>query len=292
MRLTLGWGQVQLHESWLYRAIRTIVLALLGLFTLFPLWVLLMGSLSTAAATDGVFRWLPGVVDWASYVRMWNTAPLLHFLLNSLLVASVASVVSLPIAVLAAYGLTRYRLRGGGALLRIVLATQVFPGIMFLLPLFVLYTTIDRTLGIPLDGTYQGLILTYLTFALPFSIWLLTGYLDTIPRDVEEAAMVDGCGRLRAFAHTTLMMALPGVAAAGVFTFITAWGEVLFASVLTSDATRTLPVGLEQYESPIASVIHWNQLMAASLTVSIPVVIGFMVLQRYFVRGLSAGAVK
>jgi len=281
-----------MHESISYRVVRAIVLAFLGLFTAFPLWVLFTGSISTAAATDGTFRWFPKIINWHSYIGMWKTAPLLHFLLNSLLVSSVSSVVSLPIAILAAYGLTRYRLAGGGMLLRVVLATQVFPGIMFLLPLFVLYTTIDRLFGVPLDGTYYGLIITYLTFALPFSIWLLTGYFDTIPRDVEEAAMVDGAGRLRAFAHTTLRMAMPGVSAAGVFTFITAWGEVLFASVLTSSATRTLPVGLELYESPVASVIHWNELMAASLTVSIPVVVGFLLLQRYFVRGLSAGAVK
>lgn len=281
-----------MRDSVSYRVVRLTVLVLLGLFTVFPLWVLFNGSISTAAATDGVFRWIPRVINWHSYVGMWSTAPLLHFLLNSLLVASISSTVSLPIAILAAYGLTRYRLAGSGVLLRVVLATQVFPGIMFLLPLFVLYTTINRTLGIALDGTYLGLIITYLTFALPFSIWLLTGYFDTIPRDVEEAAMVDGAGRLRAFAHTTLRMAIPGVSAAGVFTFITAWGEVLFASVLTSGATRTLPVGLEEYESPIASVIHWNELMAASLTVSVPVVIGFLLLQRYFVRGLSSGAVK
>jgi multiple sugar transport system permease protein len=281
-----------MHDSLSYRAIRAVVLVCLALFTLFPLWVLLVGSLSTATAASNVFTWLPDPVNWSSYVSMWTSVPLLHYLLNSLVVSTASMVVSVPIGVLAAYAVTRYRFRGAGAIMRVVLATQVVPGIVFLLPLFVLYASADKTIGIELDGTYFGLVLTYLTFALPFSIWLLTRYMETVPRDVEEAAMVDGASRLRAFFHTTLVMSLPGVAAVSVFTFITAWGEVLFASVLTSAQTRTLPIGLEDYESPIAGVVHWNQLMAASLTVSIPVVLGFLLVQRFVVRGLSSGAVK
>ena len=281
-----------MHDSLSYRAIRAVVLVFLALFTLFPLWVLLVGSLSTATAASNVFTWLPDPVNWSSYVSMWTSVLLLHYLLNSLVVSTASMVVSVPIGVLAAYAVTRYRFRGAGAIMRVVLATQVVPGIVFLLPLFVLYASADKTIGIELDGTYVGLVLTYLTFALPFSIWLLTRYMETVPRDVEEAAMVDGASRLRAFFHTTLVMSLPGVAAVSVFTFITAWGEVLFASVLTSAQTRTLPIGLEDYESPIAGVVHWNQLMAASLTVSIPVVLGFLLVQRFVVRGLASGAVK
>lgn len=281
-----------MRDSVSYRAVRALVLTGLGLFTAFPLWVLIVGSLSTGTASDGAFTWLPSRVHWASYVHMWSTVPLLHYLANSLVVSTASMVVSVPIGVLAAYAVTRYRFRGASTIMRVVLATQVVPGVVFLLPLFVLYANADKAVGLQLDGTYTGLVLTYLTFALPFSIWLLTRYLETVPQDVEEAAMVDGAGRLRAFFHTTLRMSLPGVAAVSVYTFITAWGEVLFASVLTSTQTRTLPIGLEDFESPISNVVHWNQLMAASLTVSVPVVIGFLVVQRFVVRGLSAGAVK
>lgn len=281
-----------MHDSLSYRVVRTVVLVALALFTLFPLWVLIVGSLSTATAASNVFTWLPDPVNWSSYANMWTTVPLLHYLINSLVVSTASMVVSVPIGVLAAYAVTRYRILGAGIIMRVVLATQVVPGVVFLLPLFVLYASADKAIGLQLDGTYVGLVLTYLTFALPFSIWLLTRYLETVPKDVEEAAMVDGAGRLRAFFHTTLVMSLPGVAAVSVYTFITAWGEVLFASVLTSSQTRTLPIGLEDYESPIAGVVHWNQLMAASLTVSIPVVVGFLLVQRFVVRGLSSGAVK
>ncbi len=279
-------------DSRSYRIVRAIVLAILAGFTLYPLWTLVTISVSTPLEAGSVFQWIPTVFNVHSYIAMWKTAPLLHYLLNSTIVSSIAAAVSLPIAILAAYALTRYRVWGGRIFLQVVLATQAFPGVLFLLPLFVLYISIQNAVGITLDGSYLGLILTYLTFALPFSIWMLTGYLDSIPRDIEEAALVDGAGRFQAFAIMTLRMVMPGVAAVGVFTFITAWGEVLFASVLTNSATRTLPIGLQLYENAKGLTIYWNQLMAASLTVSIPVVIGFLLLQRYFVRGLGAGAVK
>lgn len=281
-----------MHDSLTYKITRGVVLTLLALFTLYPLWSLLSVSATTASAAGGVFRWIPKAINLHAYVAMWSSVPLLHFLLNSLLVSAVAAIVALPIAILAGYGLTRYKLVGGGVFFRIILATQVFPGVFFLIPLFVLYVTIQDSAGIALDGSYLGLIITYLTFSLPFAIWMLTGYLDTVPRDVEEAAMVDGAGRLRAFFSTTLRMAVPGVAAVGVFAFMTGWGEVLFASVLTNTATRTLPIGLQLFENAQGGVIQWNQLMAASITVSLPVVVGFLLLQRFFVRGLSAGAVK
>lgn len=281
-----------MHDSLAYRITRAIVLLLLALFTLYPLWTLVSTSAGTASAAGAAFRWIPKTINLHAYVEMWSSVPLLRFLLNSVLVSAVAAIVALPIAILAGYGLTRYKLVGGGVFLRVILATQVVPGVVFLIPLFVLYVTIQDSLGIALDGSYLGLIITYLTFSLPFAIWMLNGYLDTVPRDVEEAAMVDGAGRLRAFFSTTLRMAMPGVAAVGVFAFMTGWGEVLFASVLTNSATRTLPIGLQLFENAQGGVIQWNQLMAASITVSLPVVAGFLLLQRFFVRGLSAGAVK
>lgn len=281
-----------MSDSMSYRIVRTAVLTFLALFTLYPLWTLITISLSTISAVGSTFRWIPTVLDFHAYIAMWKTAPLLHYLTNSIIVSTISALVSLPIAILAAYALTRHRIWGRTVFLRTILATQAFPGVLFLLPLFIIYITIQNTLHIPMVGTYLGLIITYLTFALPFSIWMLTGYLAAMSRDIEEAAMVDGAGPFRAFVTTTLRVAIPGVVAVGVFSFITAWGEVLFASVLTDGATRTLPIGLELFESAKGLQIYWNQLMAASITVSIPVVVGFLLLQRFFVRGLSAGAIK
>jgi multiple sugar transport system permease protein len=166
----------------------------------------------------------------------------------------------------------------------------MFPGILFLLPLFLIYVNLGNKTGIELYATRTGLIITYLTFSLPFSIWMLVGYFDSIPRGLDEAAQVDGAGPLRTLFRVILPTAVPGIVAVIVYAFMTAWGEVLFASVLTDENTRTLAVGLQGYATQ--SQVYWNQVMAASLVVSVPVVAGFLLLQRYFVAGLTAGAVK
>lgn len=171
-----------------------------------------------------------------------------------------------------------------------VLSTQMFPGILFLLPLFLIFVNVGNATGVALYGSRGGLILTYLTFSLPFSIWMLVGYFDSIPRDLDEAALVDGCGPVQALLRIIVPAAVPGIVAVAVYAFMTAWGEVLFASVLTNDETRTLAVGLRGYAT--LSDVYWNQVMAASLVVSVPVVAGFLLLQRYLVAGLTAGAVK
>jgi multiple sugar transport system permease protein len=172
----------------------------------------------------------------------------------------------------------------------VVLSTQMFPGILFLLPLFLIFVKIQDAIGIQMTGSYKGLIVTYLTFSLPFAIWMLTGYFSSLPKELEEAALVDGSGRVGALMRVVIPVARPGIVAVAVFSFITSWGEVLFASVLTNESTRTLAIGLQAYASQ--SNVYWNQLMAASVVVSLPVLIGFLAVQRYLVRGLAAGAVK
>jgi len=166
----------------------------------------------------------------------------------------------------------------------------MFPGILFLLPLFVIFVNLEKSTGIALYGSYLGLIITYLTFSLPFSIWMLVGYFNSIPRELEQAAMVDGATPLGALFRILIPVSRPGIVAVAIFAFITAWGEVLFASVLTTDSTRTLAIGLRNYASQ--SNVYWNQLMAASIVISAPVVIAFLALQRYIVGGLTAGGVK
>ena len=132
--------------------------------------------------------------------------------------------------------------------------------------------------------------MTYLTFSLPFSIWMLVGYFNAIPKELEEAAMTEGATPLGALFRILLPVSRPGIVAVAIFAFITAWGEVLFASVLTTDETRTLAIGLRNYASQ--SNVYWNQLMAAAIVVSLPVVVAFLALQRYIVRGLTTGGVK
>jgi multiple sugar transport system permease protein len=279
-----------MRESVGERWSRRVVLTLLALFVLTPLYAMLSSAMKPLKDVQGVFTWIPSRPTAQAFVDMWTTVPLSRYLVNSLVVSTAASMLSVAVAIFVAFAISRYRFRGRQAFSVTVLATQMFPGILFLLPLFLIYVNLGNKTGIELYATRTGLIITYLTFSLPFSIWMLVGYFDSIPRGLDEAAQVDGAGPLRTLFRVILPTAVPGIVAVIVYAFMTAWGEVLFASVLTDENTRTLAVGLQGYATQ--SQVYWNQVMAASLVVSVPVVAGFLLLQRYFVAGLTAGAVK
>jgi multiple sugar transport system permease protein len=269
---------------------RRIFLTLLAGFVLLPVYVMISSSLKPLEDVSGQFHWIPKSLTITPYFDIWETVPLGRYFLNSLIVAGTATVCSVIIAVFAAYAVSRYQFRGKRVFTVTVLSTQMFPGILFLLPLFLIYVNIGETTGIALFGSRGGLILTYLTFSLPFSIWMLIGYFESVPKELDEAAMVDGCGPIKALFRVVIPAATPGIVAVAVYAFMTAWGEVLFASVMTTETTRTLAVGLQGYSTQ--NDVYWNQIMAASLVVSVPVVAGFLLLQRYLVTGLTAGAVK
>ncbi|MDQ6896027.1 MAG: carbohydrate ABC transporter permease [Actinomycetota bacterium] len=273
-----------------FRIFRGITLLILGVFTVVPLYAMVTSSLKPLSDVQGNFTWWPSHLTLDPFIDMWSTVPLARYFVNSLIICSGATVASVVLAIVAAFAVSRFSFRGRTVFTTTVLSTQMFPGILFLLPLFLIFVNINTATGIQLVGSQVGLIITYLTFSLPFSVWMLVGYFDSIPRELDEAAMVDGCGPLGALWRVVLPAARPGVIAVAIYSFMTSWGEVLFASVMTTDENRTLAVGLRQYSTQ--TNIYWNQIMAASLVVSIPVVIGFLLVQRHFVAGVTAGAVK
>lgn len=273
-----------------FKTFRVVVIALLTVFTVVPVYVMITSAMKPLADVQGPFSWWPSTWTITPFIDMWKTVPLASYFVNSLIVAGSATVLSLVIAIFASYAISRYRFFGRSIFSTTVLSTQMFPGVLFLLPLFLIFVNINSAVGIQLVGTRLGLVITYLTFSLPFSIWMLAGYFDGIPRDLDEAAKVDGCGPMRALWQVVLPAARPGLVAVAIYSFMTSWGEVLFASVMTTDANRTLAVGLQLYSTQ--TNVYWNQIMAASLVVSVPVVVGFLLLQRNFVAGLTAGAVK
>lgn len=279
-----------MHDTRAFKVFRRVVIAVLAAFTILPLYVMITSSMKPLQDVSGAFSWWPSHITFSPFVDMWTTVPLASYFVNSVIVSTSATLVSLVVAIFAAYAVSRYRFRGRTAFTTTVLSTQMFPGVLFLLPLFIIFVNLDQHFGIQLVGTRIGLIITYLTFSLPFSIWMLSGYFDGIPRELDEAARVDGCSPIGALLRVVLPAARPGVIAVAIYGFMTAWGEVLFASVMTTDVNRTLAVGLQQYSTQ--TNVYWNEIMAASLVVSVPVVIGFLALQRYFVAGLTAGAVK
>jgi multiple sugar transport system permease protein len=274
-----------------FRIFRWVTVTVLSVFTIVPFYVMVTSSLKPLGDVQGDFHWWPTEITFRPFVDIWTTVPLARYFFNSLLVCSFSTVFSVIIAIFAAYAVSRFGFHGRGVFTGTVLSTQMFPGILFLLPLFLIFVNIDNALGI--EALYQtrlGLVITYMTFTLPFSIWMLASYLGGSPRELDEAAKVDGTGDRGALFRVVLPAARPGVVAVAVYAFMTAWGEILFASVMTNDSTKTLSIGLQYYSTQIN--VYWNQVMAASLVVSVPVVVGFLLLQRYLVAGLTSGAVK
>jgi multiple sugar transport system permease protein len=281
---------LRIHEAHVYRVLRILGLVFFTFITLFPIYTIVTTSIKPLQDVQSTFHWIPSRITFAPYGDIWQTVPLARYFLNSIIISGFATVISVAIAILAGYALSRYRFPGRRVFSLVVLSTQMFPGILFLLPLFIIFINIQQAIGIQLYGSYLGLIITYLTFSLPVAIWMLAGYFDSLPKGFEEAAGIDGASALGILVRIIIPISLPGIVAVAIYCFMTAWNELLFASILTTDTTRTLAVGLQGYATQ--SNVYWNQLMAASIVVSIPVVIGFLALQKYMVQGLTAGGVK
>lgn len=205
------------------------------------------------------------------------------FLANSFIVAAITTAISVPLALLAAYSVYRTRYPGRRAMFRLLIVTYVFPGVVLLIPLFQLFAHLG------LIDNLWSLIVVNVTFSAPFSVWLMRGFFSSIPRSVEEAAAVDGVGRLRTLVGIILPLTAPGVAVAAMYSFIVAWTEYMFASAfILDDSIKTLPIGLGAF---IAQYYQdWGILAAAAVATLAPVVVLFAFLGRYFVRGLMAGA--
>ncbi len=206
-------------------------------------------------------------------------------LLSSIVVSGATTLVGLSLAVSAAYALSRFRFPGKDAGMQVLLVTQMFPATLMLVPLY----SILQTLGL-LDNI-AGLVLVYATSSLPFCVWMLKGYFDTIPRELEEAAVMDGANPHQVFFRVVLPLAKPALAVTALFSFMTAWNEFILAATLLNDASRfTLPVALQAYVGEYKT--EWGHFAAGALIVSAPVMALFFALQKFLVGGLTAGAVK
>jgi ABC-type glycerol-3-phosphate transport system permease component len=272
------------------RIVATVVLAVL---VLIPIAYTLLLSV-TPDTQIGIGGLIPTQWAFGNYIQMWTTVSLSQGLINSLIIAGCASVIAVILAVGAAYIITRFTFRGRLPYLYSLIGLQTVPSVMLLLPLFVLFASTQAAIHLRIVGTYPAVIITYLTFALPFATWLLVSYLGSIPMDLEEAALCDGATRLQTLRLIIVPLALPGMVVALVFAFLTGWNDVLFASVLTSPETRTLAVQLQAFSSSQegGALPLYGQLMGAAVVSAIPVVILYMVFQRYLIGGLTAGGVK
>ena len=203
---------------------------------------------------------------------------------TSLFVSITSTILCLILGASIAYPLARVKMRGKQHLAFWILSLRIIPPIAMIIPLFLLLRTVGLT------GSIWSLVIVYTYMNLPLTVWLLRGFFADMPKEIEEASFVDGASRLRTFLGITLPLTLPGFIATGLLCFIFAWNEFLFANILTGAATRTAPVGLTEYVTPVS--VEWNKIMAAGTLVVLPVWIGALSVQRYLVRGLTLGAVK
>jgi multiple sugar transport system permease protein len=217
----------------------------------------------------------------ATFVDPGNNAPQLR---NSLIISFGATLLGLPFSLAAAYSLSRYRLRGKPFIMGWYISLLMAPPIVFIIPFFILMTRIGWS------GTYQAMIVLLLTIVIPFSVWLLKSFIDEVPIELEEAALVDGAGRFKTFIRIILPLALPGIIVTSMFSFVFCWNNVLFPLVLSRQSTATLPVGTISFFA--STGIYWNYIAATAVVAMLPPMLIFLAMGRYVVQGLTFGAVK
>jgi multiple sugar transport system permease protein len=279
----------QLLPGWLNSLVRIV----LGIAVLMPVGYLVILSLSPEADVEAG-QLIPSRVSMDNFVGAWDVLNLGQGFANSVVACGGAALITVLLATAAAYPLARWGFPGSRILFYGTLGLQLVPGPMLLLPMFLVYSALQALLGITVIGSYWGLVLSYVGFALPLTIWLMVGYVRSLPKEIEEAAWVDGASRTVAFWLVVAPLALPGMVVAFVLALLQAWNDVLFASVLTNDTTRTLAVDLKLFTLAASqdAAPQYAQLMAAGVFMSVPVVAVYLVLQRYLVGGLAAGSVK
>ncbi|MFZ8919495.1 MAG: carbohydrate ABC transporter permease [bacterium] len=260
-------------------------------FTVIPMiWMLLTSIKTQFAAMQYPPQWWPAEPTLENYVKLLDPTnsvgqDFLLYFWNSFYVALATTFLGVVVAIPAAYAFSRFRFPGRTFRFFSVLLRNMFPAVVFLMPLFLLM----RWMG--LVGSHASLVLTYLTFGLPLSIWLLKGFYDNIPIQLEQAARIDGATRFQAFLLIVMPLSTPGIIATAIFSFIGAWNEYVYALTFINRQDRmTLPVGIQRFFAEFAT--DWPGLMAATFLMSVPVVVLFLVLQKYFVRALTEGAVK
>jgi arabinogalactan oligomer/maltooligosaccharide transport system permease protein len=275
-----------MREPRLITALRHAVLLLFVAISLYPALNVLSISLrpdNRLQSTDLAI--IPENWTLQSYLQLFTEQPFLRWLGNSLIVALGVTVTGVALAAIGGYAFSRYRFVGRNATMLAILTTQMFPATMLLLPLYILIAKLH------LIDTYLGLMVFYTSTALPFCVWQMKGFYDTIPGSLEEAARIDGCSRGAAFWRVILPLAMPGLVITALFSFMASWSEyIVAAQVMQDEDMFTLPLGLKNFQASLST--QWGLYAAASILVSLPVVIVFLVLSKYLVSGLTLGSVK
>jgi multiple sugar transport system permease protein len=257
-----------------------------AVFAGFPVFWMLVSSFKT---NTEIFAYPPQLItkgfSFDAYLAVFNDPEEIRFFINSYVVALSVTALTVVFAIMAAYAFSRYEFRGKKVMNVVIIGTQAVPPIALIIPFFGLMVSLG------LYNSYAGLILTYIVFTLPYAIIMMTAYFNTLPKELDEAVKVDGASAWTALWRILVPISVPGIVSVAVYTFMISWNEYLFALTLTrTNDLRTVPVGIQLLIGQ--NTYHWNQMMAISILGSIPVLVLFLVFQRYFIGGLTSGSVK
>lgn len=265
----------------------TLYIPLLVILT-FALFPYIWGFISSITPEGEMYverlRYFPRNPTAENYLRLFGRINFFGNLADSFFVATFSMLFGLVFSVGASYSFSRFRFRGRRFLLMQFLVINMFPVVLLLIPLFVIFSRLK------IMDTYLALVLAYSTFTIPFSTWMMTSFFNAIPFELDESAMIDGCSRFGALRRVVFPVAMPGIAATGIYIFITAWNEFVFASVLTSRSVRTIPIALQNMVGEYQ--IAWGLLTAGGVISAIPVIVLFFFIQKQLIAGMTAGAVK
>jgi ABC-type glycerol-3-phosphate transport system permease component len=253
---------------------------------IFPtVWIFLTSIRPEREVFSDTFRLISSTITFESYRTLLATTTFATYIRNSLVVSLITTLVAVSISLLAAYSFSRRRFRFRGVLLITVVFSQLFPYVILITPIYVIFYHLK------LVNTSLGLIIAYVATTVPFCVYMLLGYLDSVPRELDEAAIIDGCSTLSVIWSVVLPVAWPGVAATAIYSFAQAWNEYLIAlTLVTRNELKTIPVGLASFFGEYTT--RWDLVMTASVLATVPTLIIFLILQRQLVSGLAAGAVK
>lgn len=273
----------KVKASFVFSHVYLLILTFVSVFPLF--WIIISSFKSKGELTGDPTAFWPKTWTLDYYTHVINDLKFFVNIKNSVWISLVTTLIAITIASLAAYGIVRFFAKLGSAMSKLLVTTYIFPPILLAIP----YSVVMGKLG--LVNTRIGLIIVYLSFSVPYAVWLLTGFFRTVPLEIEEAARIDGANKLQTFVKVVLPLVAPGIVATAIYTFINTWNEFLYALILMNDSKKmTVAVALRSLDG--AEILDWGDMMAASVLVVLPSVIFFCFIQNKIAGGMSDGAVK
>lgn len=272
--------------SKLWKILPYIVVIIGIIYVIVPfLWIISTSFKPKGDIFSNPVVYIPKSPTVQNFIDAWTKEPLGRWYVNTIIVSVGSTAIAIFLSMLAGYGFSRFPIKGKGILLTSILFSYMFPICLIILPYFVMMSALH------LVNTYLGLIITYLSSSLPFAIWMLKGFFDSIPPEMDQAAMIDGCNRVSAFFRIIVPIAAPGISAATLYSFLVAWNNYFISLIMiTKDNMLTLNVGLTKFIAETG--VEWGPLNAVALLTSLPIIVAFLFFEKYMVAGMSAGAVK